>query len=122
MLAVARCVADCRVLLVKLWLRHTSPPTPWLQHALNMDAACVYWAAVMPETGTGTEGVGPLAGRYVRQLSGYRAFMPAPLPPEPPIRLEGDLRIKPLLYLSHFFKQRRAEYYARLQAIRDAGD
>ena len=63
-----------------------------LQHALNMDAACVYWAAVMPETGTGTEGVGPRAGRYATQLSGYRAFMPAPLPPEPPIRLEGDLR------------------------------
>lgn len=46
----------------------------------------------MPEIGTGTEGVGPRAGRYVTQLSGYRAFMPAPLPPEPPIRLEGDLR------------------------------
>ena len=32
------------------------------------------------------------AGRYVRQLSGYRAFMPAPLPPVPAIRLEGDLQ------------------------------
>ncbi len=31
------------------------------------------------------------AGRYVKQLSGYRAFMPAPLPPHPPIRLEGEL-------------------------------
>lgn len=31
------------------------------------------------------------AGRYVRQLTGYRAFLPTPLPPEPPIRLEGEL-------------------------------
>jgi Fic family protein len=31
------------------------------------------------------------AGRYVRQLTGYRAFLPAPLPPDPPIRLEGEL-------------------------------
>lgn len=29
---------------------------------------------------------------------------------------------QPVLYLSHFFKGRRAEYYARLQAVRDAGD
>ena len=32
------------------------------------------------------------AGRYVRQPGGYQAFMPAPLPPEPPIRLESDLQ------------------------------
>lgn len=31
------------------------------------------------------------AGRYVRQLTGYRAFVPVPLPPQPPIRLEGEL-------------------------------
>ena len=31
------------------------------------------------------------AGRYVRQPNGYRAFMPAPLPPNPPIELEGAL-------------------------------
>jgi Fic family protein len=31
------------------------------------------------------------AGVYVRQPTGYRAFMPSPLPPEPPIRLEGEL-------------------------------
>jgi Fic family protein len=31
------------------------------------------------------------AGRYVRQPRGYRAFMPAPLPPDPPIRLEGEI-------------------------------
>lgn len=28
---------------------------------------------------------------------------------------------KPVLYLSHFFKQHRQEYYARLQAVRDDG-
>ena len=26
----------------------------------------------------------PRAGRYVRQLTGYSAFIPAPLPPDPP--------------------------------------
>jgi len=29
---------------------------------------------------------------------------------------------KPVLYLSHYFKQHRAEYYERLQAVRDEGD
>jgi Fic family protein len=29
---------------------------------------------------------------------------------------------KPVLYLSHYFKQHRQEYYERLQAVRDAGD
>jgi Fic family protein len=32
------------------------------------------------------------AGRYVRQIGGYRAFLPAPLPPEPPIHLSGQLQ------------------------------
>ena len=32
------------------------------------------------------------AGRYVRQVTGYRAFLPAPLPPEPPVRIEGKLQ------------------------------
>jgi Fic family protein len=32
------------------------------------------------------------AGRYVRQPTGYRAFLPAPLPPDPPIRLAGRLQ------------------------------
>ena len=32
------------------------------------------------------------AGRYVLQPQGYRAFMPTPLPPEPPVRLEGELQ------------------------------
>lgn len=29
---------------------------------------------------------------------------------------------QPVLYLSHYFKQHRAEYYERLQAVRDEGD
>ena len=32
------------------------------------------------------------AGRYVRQLAGYRAFLPLPLPPEPPVRTEGAVQ------------------------------
>ncbi len=32
------------------------------------------------------------AGQYRRQPTGYRAFLPAPLPPRPPVRLEGELR------------------------------
>jgi Fic family protein len=29
---------------------------------------------------------------------------------------------RPVLYLSHYFKRHRAEYYDRLQAVRDTGD
>lgn len=32
------------------------------------------------------------AGRYVRQSTGYRAFIPAPLPPNPPVVLTGTLQ------------------------------
>jgi Fic family protein len=32
------------------------------------------------------------AGRYQRQPAGYRAFIPAPLPPTPPLRLTGELQ------------------------------
>ena len=32
------------------------------------------------------------AGRYIRQPGGYRAFLPAPLPPQPPLQLEGELQ------------------------------
>lgn len=32
------------------------------------------------------------AGRYLRQPSGYRAFIPASLPPDPPIRMDGRLQ------------------------------
>ncbi len=35
---------------------------------------------------------------------------------------EGDILKQPLLYLSHYFKQHRSEYYDRLQAVRDRGD
>ena len=31
------------------------------------------------------------AGRYVTQLAGYRAFVPEPLPPDPPLRWDADL-------------------------------
>jgi len=36
--------------------------------------------------------------------------------------VEKGLLTKPVLYLSHYFKRRRTEYYDRLQAVRDAGD
>lgn len=35
---------------------------------------------------------------------------------------EGGILHQPVLYLSHFFKRHRQEYYDRLQAVRDAGD
>ena len=31
------------------------------------------------------------AGRYIKQLEGYSAFIPAPLPPVPPIKMNGEL-------------------------------
>jgi len=31
------------------------------------------------------------AGKYVKQLEGYRAFIPAPLPPVPPLKMDGEL-------------------------------
>ena len=35
---------------------------------------------------------------------------------------EKQVLQRPLLYLSHYFKQNRSEYYDRLQAVRDEGD
>jgi Fic family protein len=32
------------------------------------------------------------SGRYLSQQTGYKAFMPAPLPPVPPIQMEGELQ------------------------------
>jgi Fic family protein len=32
------------------------------------------------------------AGQYIPQPSGYRAFVPAPLPPNPPLKLEGAIQ------------------------------
>ena len=31
------------------------------------------------------------AGRYVKQSGGYRAFIPAPLPPDPPVKMDDDM-------------------------------
>lgn len=38
------------------------------------------------------------------------------------ILCERNALRRPLLYLSHYFKQNRLEYYDRLQAVRDKGD
>ena len=35
---------------------------------------------------------------------------------------QREILHKPVLYLSHYFKRNRAEYYERLQAVRDQGD
>jgi Fic family protein len=32
------------------------------------------------------------AGRYIRQATGYRAFIPAPLPPVPPVQITGEIQ------------------------------
>ena len=34
------------------------------------------------------------AGRYLQQPSGYKAFLPAPLPPDPPIIYSGELQTR----------------------------
>ena len=34
------------------------------------------------------------AGRYVLQPAGYRAFVPAPLPPRPPVRMTGVVQAR----------------------------
>ncbi len=34
------------------------------------------------------------AGRYVKQMAGYRAFIPEPLPPNPPLRMDGELQLQ----------------------------
>jgi Fic family protein len=33
------------------------------------------------------------AGGYVRQRSGYRAFIPSPLPPAPPVEMDGPMQV-----------------------------
>lgn len=35
---------------------------------------------------------------------------------------QREILLKPVLYQSHYFNRHRAEYYERLQAVRDAGD
>lgn len=32
------------------------------------------------------------SGQYVRQMEGYRAFLPLPLPPKPPVQITGELQ------------------------------
>ena len=45
----------------------------------------------MAQGSVGTEAMG---GRYVRQTTGYRVFIPSPLPLDPPpLRLEGELHL-----------------------------
>ena len=39
-------------------------------------------------------GPGHRAGRYVKQTTGYRAFIPDPLPPDPPVNLTGALQAR----------------------------
>jgi len=64
------------------------------------DKACLYHdgnkasivKATLPMTTSVAAGTSPRAGRYIRQPSGYKAFVPAPLPPDPPIRIEGELQ------------------------------
>ena len=35
--------------------------------------------------------MGERSGRFVRQPAGYTAFIPAPLPPDPPLQMDGEL-------------------------------
>lgn len=44
-----------------------------------------------PHSNPGDEG---RAGRWVAQPEGYRVFLPKPLPPDPPLRLEGELQAR----------------------------
>lgn len=48
----------------------------------------------MVNAGAERQGVEPggRAGRYTPQPTGYRAFLPAPLPPRPPVRITGELQ------------------------------
>jgi Fic family protein len=39
-----------------------------------------------------TDGLIGRSGRYVRQPTGFRAFIPAPLPPVPPVEIRGELQ------------------------------
>jgi len=43
------------------------------------------------ETDTGLDS-GQGAGRYRREVAGYRASIPRPLPPDPPVRMEGEFQ------------------------------
>lgn len=43
-------------------------------------------------TATALPADGQRAGVYMRQPTGYRAFTPKPLPPDPPIRIDGQMQ------------------------------
>lgn len=36
--------------------------------------------------------------------------------------MQNEILLKPVLYISHYFRRNRAEYYDRLQAVRDRGE
>ena len=38
------------------------------------------------------DNTGVRAGRYMTQPAGYRAFIPTALPPNPPVRVDGELQ------------------------------
>src|SRR5439155_4439332 len=48
-------------------------------------------ASSVPAVVLRTVGASTRAGRYMKQRTGYAAFIPAPLPPDPPIVLDGPL-------------------------------
>ncbi|VAX24942.1 hypothetical protein MNBD_NITROSPINAE02-1847, partial [hydrothermal vent metagenome] len=33
------------------------------------------------------------AGKYINQPTGYKAFMPNPLPPEPPLHMDAEMQV-----------------------------
>ena len=37
------------------------------------------------------------AGEYIKQPTGYRAFIPHPLPPDPPLKYDDELRNQPYI-------------------------
>jgi Fic family protein len=46
----------------------------------------------MPDPATPSPEIPPRAGRYIRQATGYRAFIPAPLPPVPTVQISGEIQ------------------------------
>lgn len=48
------------------------------------------------------------AGKYIKQLSGYKAYIPNPLPPQPPIRFDNEL---------HFLLSEADRSLARLDGV-----
>ncbi len=39
------------------------------------------------------DGSSDRTGKYIKQLNGYRAFIPAPLPPQPPVIIDSELQV-----------------------------